>query len=96
MIPRILLDKAETPDGGKEICLYQHDKDFSLSVGNIEIMSSRMHESEESLARLAIERMAKQEAPRVLIGGLGMGFTLRAALDGLPAAARVAVAELRE
>ncbi len=94
MIPRILLGKAETPDGGKEICLYQHDKDFSLSVGNIEIMSSRMHESEELLARLALKRMEKQEAPRVLVGGLGMGFTLRAALDGLSDTARVVVAEL--
>lgn len=94
MIPRILLDKAKTPDGGKEISLYQHDRDFSLSVGNIEIMNSRMHESEEALARLALARMEEQEKLCVLIGGLGMGFTLRAALDGISSAARVVVAEL--
>ncbi len=94
MIPQILLDKAETPDGGKELRLYQHDKDFSISVGNVQLMSSRTHESEEMLAKLALERIEEQEHARVLIGGLGMGFTLRAALDGLPATARVEVAEL--
>ena len=94
MIPQILLDKAETPDGGKELRLYQHDKDFSISVGSVQLMSSRTHESEELLARLALERIEKKEHARVLIGGLGMGFTLRAALDALPATARVEVAEL--
>lgn len=94
MIPQILLDKAETPDGGKELRLYQHDKDFFICVGNVQLMSSRTHESEEALARLALERIEKQEHARVLIGGLGMGFTLRAALDGLPDTARVVVAEL--
>ncbi len=94
MIPQILIDKAETPDGAKELRLYQHDKDFSISVGNVQLMSSRTHESEEALARLALERIEKKEQARVLIGGLGMGFTLRAALDALPVTARVAVAEL--
>lgn len=94
MIPQILLDKAETPGGGKEIRLYQHDKDFFISVGNVQLMSSRTHESEEALARLALDRIEMKDRARVLIGGLGMGFTLRAALDGLPGTARVAVAEL--
>ena len=94
MIPQILLDKAETPDGGKELRLYQHDKDFLISVGNVQLMSSRTHESEEALAHLALERIEIKENTRVLIGGLGMGFTLRAALDVLPAKARVVVAEL--
>ena len=94
MIPQILLDKAETPDGKKEIRLYQHDKDFFMSVGNVQLMSSRTHESEEMLARLALERIEKKDHARVLVGGLGMGFTLRAALDGLPATARVEVAEI--
>ena len=94
MIPRILLDKTETPDGGKELCLYQHDRDFVMCVGNLELMSSRTHESEEALARLALERIEKQKHTRVLIGGLGMGFTLRAALDVLPDTARVVVADL--
>jgi spermidine synthase len=94
MIPQILLDKAQTPDGRKELRLYQHDKDFLISVGNVQLMSSRTHESEEALARLALERIEKKENLRVLIGGLGMGFTLRAALDLLPAQAKVVVAEL--
>ena len=94
MIPQILLDKAETPDGGKELRLYQHDKDFFICVGNVQLMSSRTHESEEALARLALERIEKKEHTRVLVGGLGMGFTLRAALDVLPASARVEVAEI--
>ncbi|HNX68883.1 MAG TPA: spermidine synthase [Candidatus Omnitrophota bacterium] len=94
MIPQILIDKAETPDGGKELRLYRHDKDFLISVGNLTLMSSRTHESEEALARLSIPRIEKKEQPCVLIGGLGMGFTLRAALDGLPVTARVVVAEL--
>jgi spermidine synthase len=94
VIPQILLDKAETPDGGKELRLYQHDKDFLISVGNVQLMSSRTHESEEALAKLALERMESPEGARVLIGGLGMGFTLRAALDRLPPTARVEVAEI--
>jgi spermidine synthase len=94
MIPQILIDKAETPDGGKELRLYQHDKDFSICVGNVQLMSSRTHESEEALARLALERIEKKERTLVLIGGLGMGFTLRASLDALPATARVVVAEI--
>ena len=94
MIPRILIDKAATPDGKKELCLYQHDRDFSMSVGNLELMSSRTHESEEALARLALERIKKGIRTKVLVGGLGMGFTLRAALNALPETARVIVAEL--
>lgn len=92
MLPQILIDKAETP-GGKELRLYQHDKDFFMSVGGAQLMSSRMHESEEALARLALERLETRR-PRLLIGGLGMGFTLRAALERLPEDARVTVAEL--
>ncbi|MDP3920977.1 MAG: spermidine synthase [Candidatus Omnitrophota bacterium] len=94
MIPRILISKAATPDGGKEICLYKHDEDYSITVGNAELMSSRAHGSEEALAELACKRIENQEKPRVLIGGLGMGFTLRAALDRLPVKAQVVVAEL--
>jgi len=94
MIPNILLDKSEMPDGGKEIRLYRHDKDFYINVGHELLMSSRTRGSEEALAEIACREIAKQQRPRVLIGGLGMGFTLRAALNKLPAAAQVAVAEL--
>ena len=94
MIPRILIGKAKAPDSGKEICLYQHDKDFSITVGNAELMSSRAHGSEEALAEMACQKSENQEKPCVLIGGLGMGFTLRAALDRLPQTAKIVVAEL--
>ncbi len=94
MIPRILIDKAPTPGGGKELKLYQHDKDFIIIAGTLELMNSRAHESEDALARLAVEKIKSQENPRVLVGGLGMGFTLRAALDGLPKTAEVLVAEI--
>src|SRR5438309_5833413 len=57
-------------------------------------MSSRRHRSEDRLAEIACAPLATAEAPRVLIGGLGLGFTLRAALEALPSDARVVVAEL--
>ena len=65
-----------------------------MSGGSAQLMSSRTHESGEALARLALERIETKGRPRILIGGLGMGFTLRAALDRLPETARVVVAEL--
>lgn len=92
MKPIVLLDKAL--DGDKEIRLYQHDRDFSIKIGNVELMSSRMHASEEALSRLACEKIKNQKEPRILLGGLGMGFSLRAALDVLPPEAKVEVAEL--
>ena len=94
MIAWVLLDTVQTPGGGKELRLYQHDKDFSIRVGNVELMNSRAHGSEEDLAELACEAMQEQARPRVMIGGLGMGFTLRAALDRLSPQAQVVVAEL--
>lgn len=94
MIPRILIDKAQTPGGGKELRLYQHDKDFFIYAGNLELMSSRAHASEDEVAKLAMQKVAGEFAPRVLIGGLGMGFTLRAALDVLPKKVDVLVAEI--
>jgi|GEM_PF-55416 len=94
MIPSVLLATAQTPDG-KELRLYQHDKDFSIKIGTVELMSSRMHSSEDSLAQLAYKGMSKTHLqPRVLIGGLGMGYTLRAMLERLPRDAQVSVAEL--
>ncbi len=94
MIPTLLLDTAPAPDPGKELRLYQHDADFSIKLGNVELMNSRMHGSEEELARLACREILNRPAPQILIGGLGMGFTLRAALDMLPSEAQITVAEL--
>jgi len=73
--------------------LHRRDNEFSLRVAGIELMNSRQHGSEEALAELALAELGGR-AEHVLIGGLGMGFTLRAALDVLPAGARVIVAEL--
>jgi len=89
------LDRAQVPDGGGELRLMQRGSEFSIMADRgVELMNSRLSGSEEALARLAWERMGERDRPHVLIGGLGMGFTLRAALAVLPQAARVTVAEL--
>jgi len=94
MNPWILLDRVEVPGDGGEMKLYQRAFEFSISVKNEELMNSRMHGSEDALAELACKRVADRKAPRVLIGGLGMGFTLGAALEHLGTDANVVVAEL--
>ncbi|MBC7769483.1 MAG: spermidine synthase [Phycisphaerales bacterium] len=92
MIPRELLGTARIPDGD-ELQLFRHDGDFVILLGRNELMNSRMSGSEEALATMTCERM-RNEAPHLLIGGYGMGFTLRAALATLGQGARVTVAEL--
>jgi spermidine synthase len=94
MIPWEYLDSAPVPGNGGEICLYRRGAEFSIRVGNRELMNSRVHGSEEALADLAYARIAGRPRPRILIGGLGMGFTLAAALRRLGADGRVVVAEL--
>lgn len=95
MIPWILLGSAAIPGNGGELRLYRRAEEFSIRiVGGGELMNSRMHGSEEALAELACARLADRARPRVLIGGLGMGFTLAAALKNLGPAAEVVVAEL--
>ena len=74
--------------------LYQHDGDFSIKIDGQDLMHSRQHESELALARLGCAHLAGQKAPRILIGGLGMGYTLRQALDMLSSSAQVVVCEL--
>jgi spermidine synthase len=93
MIARQLIGVAHAPEG-EELRLYAHDRDFMILLRRDELMSTRMRASEEALATLTIERLGKRAAPRLLIGGYGMGFTLRAALGVLPGDARVTVAEL--
>src|SRR5688572_16180019 len=85
--------KVETREGTLEL-RQRGDDQFLLVVGGRVLMTSAAHRSEETLATLACRRLAGRRAPRVLIGGLGMGFTVRAALDALPEAAQVLVAEL--
>lgn len=95
MIPWILLDEAPVPDGRGELQLFQRGEEFSIRiVGRGELMNSRAHGSEDALAALACERLAERTHPRILIGGLGMGFTLAAALRELGPEAQVVVAEL--
>ena len=88
-----VLEKVTLPDG-KEMVLSRWDEHVAISVGGRSLMSSHEHGSEDELGRVIAERLTGVAAPRVLIGGLGLGFTLRAALDGLPAKAKLAVAEL--
>lgn len=93
MKPTILRDQTVTPDG-EVMTLHEHDGAFTIRVAGVVLMSTRQHHSEERLARLACEPLRGARAARVLIGGLGFGFTLRAALGILPADAGVVVAEL--
>lgn len=76
--------------------LYQHDNDYIIRVNGEDLMHSRQHASEQALARLGCAHLAGRPSPRVLVGGLGMGFTLRQALDLLPPGAAVVVGELMD
>jgi spermidine synthase len=90
----MLLGVAQASGDEKELQLYRRDEEFSIRVGGRELMNSRAHGSEEVLGELTCARIADCPRPRVLIGGLGMGYTLRAALNRLSAQSRVIVAEL--
>ena len=94
MIPWRLLDTASVPDGEGSLRLMQRGAEFSIRLDHYELMNSRLGGSEEALAATACDRIRSRKAPRVLIGGLGMGFTLRAALASLGPDAGVTVAEL--
>jgi spermidine synthase len=89
------LDEATAPDG-TVLTLYRHDGAYYIRVGGVELMSTRRHHSEDRLAELVCAPLADVAGARVLIGGLGLGFTLRAALHALRADAEVVVAELVE
>ena len=93
MKPWALLGQTRAPDGS-EISLTKRDTEFVILANGKSLMSSRMHGSEEALAAFAFKKIKHVEEPSVLVGGLGMGFTLRATLDLLPPEATVVVAEL--
>jgi spermidine synthase len=93
MIPWIELDRTSLPLGG-ELRLMRRGHEYSIKLGVAELMTSRLFASEAALATLAAERLNGRLKPRVLIGGLGMGFTLRAALGAFGAEAQFVVAEL--
>lgn len=93
MKPYEKLDEAKAPDGSV-LTLYRHDGAYLIRVGGIELMSTRRHQSEDRLAEVACAPLGGTPGVRALIGGLGLGFTLRAALRLLPADATVVVAEI--
>jgi len=93
MLPWVHLDTAAVPGGG-ELKLMRRGNEFSILTGSVTLMNSRMSGSETVLAELACDRLRGRRNCSMLIGGYGMGFTLRAALSGLGLDARVLVAEL--
>lgn len=93
MKPTERLAEATAPDGTR-LTLLRHDGAYMLHADGRELMSTRRSHSEVELARLACAPISERAAPRVLVGGLGFGFTLRAALQLLPPGAEVVVAEL--
>ena len=94
LIPWELIDRARIPGTDNELVLHRRGEDFSIRLDGMELMTSRVHGSEEALAELACAPVAGRPAPRVLVGGLGMGYTLAAALSRLGPTALVEVAEL--
>ena len=90
-----LLDTAQIPGTDNELCFYQSEDHFSISINSGgQLMNTIEHASEDSLAKLACDKIAGRTSPRILIGGLGMGFTLAAALNRLGDDAEVVVGEL--
>lgn len=93
MKQRVILGNAATPDGSP-MTLSQEGADLVIRVGGRSLMSSRQHRSEQAMAKAGCVGLRERPGVRVLVGGLGMGFTLRAALDEVGADATVLVAEL--
>jgi spermidine synthase len=91
--PWIILDSAATDEGMLEL-RQRGERDFLITVNSLVLMNSSLHRSEVALGELACSDLKQQPGPRVLVGGLGMAFTLRAVLDNLPASGSVVVAEL--
>ncbi len=94
MIPWRTLASAEVPGTSQPLVLLQRGDEFVVRRGTVALMGSGMHASEDRLAEAACAAVATRPRPRVLVGGLGLGFTLAAALRALPATAEVVVAEL--
>jgi spermidine synthase len=94
MIPWLQIDTARVPGADVELRLMRRGEEFSMMLGQNELMSSRLSGSEEALATLTCKKIEAVKRPHLLVGGLGMGFTLRAALAVLGREARITVAEL--
>lgn len=95
MIPWETLGRAKAPDDDEELVLYRRGEEYAIRIAGNELMNSRVHGSEDALGKLPCKKVsADNPRPRILIGGLGMGFTLASALKHLPLQAEVIVAEL--
>lgn len=96
MKPRSILDTANIPNNGGILQLAQNGDEFSIHLKGArgELMNSRMHSSEDALAELGCKHISSTDTANVLVGGLGMGFTLAAALKTVSAGSQVTVAEL--
>jgi spermidine synthase len=94
MIPWVKLDTARVPGADGELRLMRRGTEFSIMLGSNELMNSRLSGSEAALATLACKKIETVRRPHLLIGGMGMGFTLRAALAVLGSSARIDVVEL--
>jgi len=94
MIPWETLARARTPGGAEELTLCRRGELYVIRIDGRDLMTSRVHGSEEVMARIGCAGLDRAPAPRVLVGGLGLGYTLRAALDRVAAGGTVVVAEL--
>ncbi|MBA2660766.1 MAG: hypothetical protein H0U74_00600 [Bradymonadaceae bacterium] len=94
MKPWELLDQSEIPGQQGQLTLHRHDRDMVIRINGQELMSTRWHASEDALGEVGCAPIANRTGAQVMIGGLGLGFTLAAALKALKADAKVVVAEL--
>jgi spermidine synthase len=93
----VLLDTAPIPNNGGVLCLFEYGEDFVIKIEGGrggQLMNTRMHGSEDALAEIPCRKVSSRPSPRVLIGGLGMGFTLASALKHIGKNGEVLVAEL--
>lgn len=94
MIPWEEIERAEIPGGEEEVILRKRGPEFSIRIAATELMNSRIHGSEDALAELTCSRISRKPGRRILIGGLGMGYTLAAALQHSGYDSLITVAEL--
>jgi spermidine synthase len=90
--PTIVIECVKSPVG--EIQLSRRGRDFAIHVDGVDLMDSKNHQSEDELGQLAGDLVRHVGRPRILIGGLGLGYTLRAALDTVTEFARIDIAEI--
>ncbi len=94
MIPWAEIDRAEIPGGNGDVTLLKRDAEFSIRIAGTELMNSRRHGSEDALAKFSCNRMKRTSGQKILIGGLGMGYTLAAALARAEPRTQITVVEL--